>query len=229
MGNMSQKIGIFWTHSQRPVTTRIAQQESVSWFTKTFFIWYCDKVDKIHGAQPYLSVLYKTVLITGYYGLFCIGEITKGNHPIQARDVHIASNKQKILLMLRSSKTHDKNSPPQTVKITSLATSKIKEGSSSNTFCPYNLLWKFIAVRPKYTRDDEQFFIFRDGSPVTSVQVVSVLKRCLSNCRMTPVNYSGQSLRVGRAGDLLKLGVSVETIKNLGRWRSNAVYKYLKV
>ena len=32
----------------------------------------------------------------------------------------------------------------------------------------------------------------------------------------------------GWLSDLLKMGFTVETIKKLGRWRSNAVYAYLK-
>ena len=33
-------------------------------------------------------------------------------------------------------------------------------------------------------------------------------------------------IRLGHVTDLLNLGVSVETIKKLGRWKSNAVYVY---
>ena len=40
--------------------------------------------------------------------------------------------------------------------------------------------------------------------------------------------YSVHSVRMGRACDLLKLGLSVESIKKIGRWRSNAVFRYLK-
>ena len=40
--------------------------------------------------------------------------------------------------------------------------------------------------------------------------------------------YNCQSLRIGRASDLLKLALSVETIKKLGRWSSNAVFTYLR-
>ena len=40
--------------------------------------------------------------------------------------------------------------------------------------------------------------------------------------------YQVHGLRSGRATDLCELGVSVETIKKLGQWRSNAVYTYLR-
>ena len=40
--------------------------------------------------------------------------------------------------------------------------------------------------------------------------------------------YTVHSLRIGWALDLLKLGLSIETIKKIGHWKSNAVFKYLK-
>ena len=69
--------------------------------------------------QVYLSILYQSLMITAYFGLFRVGELMKGSHPVLARDVHIALNKKKILFILHLSKMHWKNSKPQQVKITS--------------------------------------------------------------------------------------------------------------
>ena len=54
-----------------------------------------------------------------YYGLFRIGELTQGDHPVLARDVHIAKNKKKIFFVLRSTKTLYKNMKLQLIKISS--------------------------------------------------------------------------------------------------------------
>ena len=59
--------------------------------------------------QPYLSLLYRMLFSTTYFGLFRVGEVTAGDHPILAKDVHIAKNKEKMLFILRTSKTHWKN------------------------------------------------------------------------------------------------------------------------
>ena len=71
------------------------------------------------STQPYLELLYKTLFSTTYYGLFRISEVTAGahSHPVLAKDVQIATNKKKIRFILRSSKTHGKNSFPQIIKI----------------------------------------------------------------------------------------------------------------
>ena len=76
--------------------------------------------------QPYLAALYTTMMSTMYHGLLRISEVTKGTHPILAKDVHIGSNKRKFLLILRTSKTHWKNSKPQMVKITASKQNKSK-------------------------------------------------------------------------------------------------------
>ena len=75
------------------------------------------KLNQMFAAQPYLLILYRTILITAYYGLFRVGELNKGDHPVKVTDVHIGENKRKALFILRTSKTHWKDSPPQSVKI----------------------------------------------------------------------------------------------------------------
>ena len=56
--------------------------------------------------QPYLESLFKTIFIIGYYGLFRVGELTKSPHVMRAKDVYISHNKDKILIVLHTSKTH---------------------------------------------------------------------------------------------------------------------------
>ena len=93
------------------------------------------QVDKHYGRknQCYLQTLYKAILSTMYFGLFRIGELTKSPHVVKARDVQIGSNKKKILLILRSSKTHGPGSKPQQIKISSKKTTK---GAKEKYHCP---------------------------------------------------------------------------------------------
>ena len=52
------------------------------------------EIGRLFNQQPYLEILYKTVLAIGYYGLFRIGEMTvPGDHTIKASNVHVAKNK----------------------------------------------------------------------------------------------------------------------------------------
>ena len=91
--------------------------------------------------QPYLSILYRTLFSTMYYGLLRISEVSQGGHPMLARDVHIGSNKKKMLFILRTSKTHWYGCRPQIVKISSTAsTNCIKCSNTDAQHCPFSLL-----------------------------------------------------------------------------------------
>ena len=70
-------------------------------------------------TQPYLESMYKALFVTAYFGLFRVGELTKGDHPVCAKDVHIADNKRKLMFILHTSKTHSHNHNPQIIKINS--------------------------------------------------------------------------------------------------------------
>ena len=181
-------------------------------------------------GQQYLSKLYLALFATTYYGLFCIGEVTQGAHVIKAKDVHIGVNKKKLLFILHTSKTHNKANKPQSVKIVSNKLTKTVSLTQVNQeFCPYTLLHNYLNCRQNLKDSEEQFFVFSDHSAVLPRHMRSTLKRMLSIAGFNSAAYECHGLCVGRALDLLKFGLSVETIKKLGWWRSNSVYTYLKM
>ena len=70
-------------------------------------------------GQNYLLTMYQALFALSYYGMMRVCEVTKvvqSNHVIKAEDVHSALNKDKLLLMLYSSKTHDASMRPQKIK-----------------------------------------------------------------------------------------------------------------
>ena len=104
----------------------------------------------------------------------------------------------------------------------------IKDAKFDLTPCPYTLLKDYAQRRGKFFSESEPFFVFADKSPVTQRQVTLVLKSCIKKAGFDETLYTGHGLRVGQTSDLYKIGLSVETIKKMGRWRSNAVYHYLR-
>ena len=175
-------------------------------------------------GQHYLAVLYKALFSAMYYGLLRVSEVAAGEHPVLVTDVHIADNKDKLMFVLRSSKTHSVDEPPQIVKINS----QPLKGKLPDVLCPYSNLRQYIALRQPYLSESEPFFVFADRSPITPAQVRCVLKKLLKLGNLENGNYGTHSFRAGRALDMLNMGVSVETIKQIGRWRSNAVFAYLR-
>ena len=70
--------------------------------------------------------------------------------------------------------------------------------------------------------------MFQDQTPVQPHHHRLVLKRSIKFSGLDPNIYDCRSLRAGRAVNMFKDNMEIETIKKLGRWKSNAVYDYLK-
>ena len=83
-------------------------------------------------------------------------------------------------------------------------------------------------MRPPYHDMNEQFFVFRDYSPVSALHFRSTLHLMLKLMLYNERLYNCHSFRIGRSCDLMKYGLSVEMIKKLGRWKLNVVYSYLR-
>ena len=188
-----------------------------------------EKFNIIFGGQPYLLLLYRALFSTAYFGLFRVGELTLSDHVVRASNVHIATNKKKLMFILFTSKTHGMNVKPQTIKITSEKVKDSSRGSKDYSFCPFYLLQQYLLIRNKALVKDEQFFVFRDNSPVKPEHMRSVLRLALKEIDLDTKLYTVHGLRGGRAVDLVEdFKISVQTVMKLGRWTSNAVYAYIK-
>ena len=83
--------------------------------------------------------------------------------------------------------------------------------------------------RPNYGSDDESFFVFKDKTPVKPEQMRNLLKELLKKAGFNENLYCCHGFRSGRAMNLMTRNkLSIETIKKLGHWLSNAVFAYLK-
>ena len=184
------------------------------------------EVGHIYGhSQPYLESLYRAMFALAYYGLMHISEVTNGPHAIKAKDVLVAQNKNKIRIILYSSKTHNKEDIPQEIKISASEPTTVR---ATQFFCPFTLMRSYMEKRGPYCHDTEEFFVFTDTSPVQQHHARAVLKEALVALNLNFNCYNFQCYRIGRYSYLWKLGYSLEHIKHLGRWRSNAVYRYLR-
>ena len=183
---------------------------------------------EVHGifseqGQLFLLYLYQCMFLLAYFGLLRVGEMTCGEHLVKAKDVHCGRNKKKILIILFTSKTHGLYSRPQEIKIWSDI-----NGCLDLEFSPFEITKIYGDMRGSYRSDDDTFFIFGDGSPVKPKHFRTVLRTALKNLGLEPKNYDTHSFRIGRATDLMRMGVSIDNIKHIGRWRSNAVFKYIR-
>ena len=164
----------------------------------------------------------------GYYGLLRVGELTSGGeHTIAAKDIHVAANKDKILVVLYSSKTHHRGSRPQIVKISSLLDERSGK-YRKRFFCPFQLMRNYMQVRGDYDTDVEPLFVFGDGAAVKPRHARKILRKMIKIIGLNEYNYNMHSLRVGHSLDMLKYGYQISEIRMAGRWKSNVVFKYLR-
>ena len=198
------------------------------------------KTDEYFGnlQQVYLAKLYKAMFAAAYYGLLRVGEIADGEHAVLAKDVHIGTNKPKLLFVLWSSKTHCRGDKPQMIKIErtkmkakdrkTVLPQHIKQLNDNRQHCPFKILGEYLAARPEANTHTENFFVYADNSPVPITTLRSVFKLMLEKININNTLYNLHSFRIGCCVDLYNMGVSVETIKKIGRWKSNAVFAYLR-
>ena len=185
--------------------------------------------------QPFLLALYQAILITMYYGLFRICEVTKtvSGHEIKVKDVKIGNNKNKLLFILRTSKMHGHGSKPFSIKINSTDFDPMgnltSQAEFTDEYCPFKLLRNYLQLRKKRRNNEEQFFVFYDRTPVTAVQFRSILRSLLSRVGFDYTFYGSHSICTGRTGDLLDQGIEWGVLCKLGRRKMNgAIYTYLK-
>ena len=126
------------------------------------------EIGRLYEAQFYLDIMYKTMFSLAYYGLLRMGEVAMSPHVLEARNVCIGSNRNKILLTLYSSKMHSKNSKPQHIKLylfeeihRLIASYKDKLPSKSKEDYFPHILW-IVPLQHKYFNNNEHRSLFAD-------------------------------------------------------------------
>ena len=187
---------------------------------KSLFELLLFELGRILHSQIYLCALYRATFSLAYYGLMRVGELAKGIHSIKACDIHLGKNKDKILIILYTSKTHSRAIYPQKIKISSFQQVSCwnRNGKVKNSpiFCPFKAIRQFLQLRGDYVSQDENFLVFSDKSPITPDHLHRMLRKLLIRIGLQADLYNFHSFRIGRSSDLMLAAVPVETIKQLG-------------
>ena len=103
-----------------------------------------------------------------------------------------------------------------------------KSNTQTDFFCQVMEIRKYSNLRPAYSHDNDSFFVYESGVPVAPPDIRKNLRSTLNRLGLDHTLYDTHSFRIGRATDLFNRGIPVESIKKIARWKSNAVYKYLR-
>lgn len=169
----------------------------------------------------YQVLLFQSMFLLSFHAFLRVGEIT-----ITSVGTCNILHFQQVKLVSKSGKVtgieiffkHFKHSKHETFTLF------IKKQSSR--FCPVALLTQYLKLRPKVSGP---LFIFQDKKPIRSSYFNTIVKSTILLINGSNCGYSSHSFRIGAATHCYQNGYSKETISIMGRWRSNAVNKYIRV
>jgi site-specific recombinase XerD len=169
------------------------------------------------ATNQYESCLFKALFLLAYFGLFRVSELVAPmpgtDSQLQLRDIKLSNNTY-ILVKLQNYKNNQRGKQVE-----------LKIPSIHHYLCPVQAISAYIAIRPSI---GGPLFCHSNGLPVTRSQFSFVLKKCISKTLFLAGHYRSHSFRIGRATDLAASGVTMETIKKMGRWSSDCYKTYIR-
>ena len=158
-----------------------------------------------------------------FYAFLWIGEITSAsggsaNPPLQLYQLTRLLNSAGELIAFRvafGNFKHSYNERPFSLAV-----------SRQHHSCPVEFLSKYLAMRGSRPGP---IFITVYGSPASRSTFSNQLSVAIQLCGLAPSRYKGHSFRIGAASHVADQGFSDTQIRLLGRWKSNAFQRYIRV
>ena len=174
----------------------------------------------IYGSL-YQICQFKAMCSMAFFAFLWIGEITipsSNNQPLQIDQLsHIygESNHVAGIKLTFQNFKHNYNRLPFSIELYRQTTS-----------CPVQLLLEYLALRGT---QPGAIFVSHLGIPVSRDEFTTHLKRVFRHCGLDTSKYKSHSFRIGAASHVAENGYSDAQIRALGRWKSNAFLKYLRI
>ena len=152
------------------------------------------------------------MFLLAFHAFLRIGEITvhsrtRSEYVIQLADVTISHSH--IVLVLCHFK-HTTSGRPVTLYIS----------QTHNKYCPVQALSRFL---------NGPLFAFANASPVSRNYFCQYLLKALEWVGLDPSKYKAHSFRIGAATTAADMGMSETQIQSMGRWKSTAFKRYIRV
>jgi hypothetical protein len=179
----------------------------------------------IDGIDEYIDnnftkTLLKAVFLLAFNAFLRLGEILVRSPTFQKQDVSFTycnRRSQSLTLAIRHYK-NIKNNQPVTIMI---------EANHNNLqLCPVRAVHSHLE---NHSRVDVLLFLCIGGTPVTHSYVTGQLTFILKFLGIDPKFFKGHSFRIGAATHATTLGFSEPYIRQLGRWNSIAIQRYIRI
>ena len=96
-------------------------------------------------------------------------------------------------------------------------------GKTGDYLCPVAAVTASLAIQGN---SQGPMFQFKDRTPLTKQKFI---RKALQSAGIDPTKYAGHSFRKGAATTAAERGIQDSTINILGRWKSDAYLRYIKI
>ena len=165
--------------------------------------------------------VFKTVTLIAYFSLLRQSNLVvtalagSSSHVVQMRDIVV--HKKTLYVTARLTKTTWKKSDQYTVCIPSIPNS---------ICCPVKAWEEYYRLVPNLT--NEVAFWIPGGTPLSANKWLGGLRHALTRLNYpNPRAYTLHSLRRGAARTCIMKGMSSSDVREAGRWKSEALYRYI--
>lgn len=169
----------------------------------------------------YECTLFSAAYTLAYFGLFRVSELvftkaTVSDRPLLFSDISFDNDRSVLQVCIRKCKTNQNGNP---IKLHISA-------STGDSICCIKNMMAYLKVRPA---GQGYLFCHKNNTPLTRYQFSSILSKAIKKIGLPSTQFKTHSFRIGRASDLAARGVSMETIKQMGRWHSDSYKKYIRL
>ena len=163
-------------------------------------------------------ILFKAMYLLAFHAFLRIGELTSsGTSKHFLLREHVIVEKDGIQIVFH----HFKHSTGQPVRLLISVQENIH-------LCPVTALSEYLSLR-QHGKQDEPLFSFMNGSPISRSFFNSNLQRSLGWAGLSLSAYKSHSFRIGAATTAALKGYSEADIQYMGRWKSDAFKKYIRI
>ena len=171
--------------------------------------------------SDYDRCLFRAMSSLAFYAFLRVGEMTVTSHvsnpPLSlsniAKLVNVANQIVSLKVTFLTYK-HSYNQPPFSLIV-----------KRQDNFCPVQFILEYLELRG----NSHGPFFLRGGLPVTRKYFCDQLALAIKRCGLNPARYKGHSFRIGAATEAAARGLSDAQIRNIGRWNSDALRRYIRI
>ncbi len=201
-------LGVAKTHTSIDVRAPI---------TLHILIKLCNAVTSLYSDQYFVALMH-AMFTLAFVAFLRIGEITKTGSAynpnlLNLQNISVSNNPPSLSVTFQHFK-HKSPGPPFCLQVGNLPQIPV-----------IHYVAKYIQLRGP---QKGPLFLYKNA-PIPRSLFAQTMNQCLKFLNLSHLPYKSHSFRIGAASHALATGASYDQVKLMGRWKSNALSKYIRV